>query len=170
MGVLSDLDKGGGAMAREIVDKKDIELNKVLEQFKDRKGSLIPALQATQEIYGYLPKEAMKKISEVLRVPFGEVFGVATFYAQFRLQPRGRNIVRVCTGTACYVSGGPSILETIQEELGISKGETTEDLRFTIEPVACLGACGLAPCMMVNDESFGRLTKGKVKKILAQFD
>lgn len=151
-------------------EQKDIQFKEMIRQYKDRKGALIPVLQAAQEIYGYLPEETMKEIAVSLNLPFSEIFGVATFYSQFKLQPRGRNVVRVCSGTACHVRGGPNILKALEEELGIKSGETTEDFRFTLEPVACLGACGLAPVMMVNDETFGRLTKNKIRKILDQFE
>lgn len=157
-------------MIEEITDHKAIKLNKILKELMQHKGSLIPALQATQQTYGYLPKDAMKKISTLFHVPFSEVFGVATFYAQFRLQPNGRYTIRVCSGTACHVRGGPRILEAVEEELGVKSGETTEDLRFTLEPVACLGACGLAPVMMIDDESYGRLTKDKIQEILDQYE
>nr|WP_281179241.1 NADH-quinone oxidoreductase subunit NuoE [Vulcanibacillus modesticaldus] len=151
------------------MDKKDIDLEKILNMYVGHNGSLIPILQATQEIYGYLPKEAMKKIANFLKLPYSEVYGVATFYAQFRLQPRGKHIIRVCSGTACHVRGGDNILKLIEEELGIKSGETTADLRFTIEPVACLGACGLAPVVMIDEQTFGRVTKDKISKLLDQF-
>lgn len=152
----------------DILDK-NLEFSKAIEQFKDKKGALIPLLQATQDIYGYLPKEAMETIAKSIGVPFSEVFGVATFYAQFCLEPRGKYVIRVCSGTACHVRGGPGVLGAVEEILGIKSGETTDDLLFTIEPVACLGACGLAPVMMVNDESYGRLTKEEIKKILSHY-
>lgn len=151
------------------MENKETDFIEMLDSYKDIKGALIPILQDTQAIYGYLPEAAMKKIAETLRIPFSEVFGVATFYSQFRLKPRGKYVIRACSGTACHVRGGPRVLDTIEEEIGIKSGETTDDLQFTIEPVACLGACGLAPVMMVNDESFGRLNKDKAKKILKQY-
>lgn len=151
-------------------EQKDIQFREMIQQYKDRKGALIPVLQAAQEIYGYLPEEVMKEIAVSLHLPFSEIFGVATFYSQFKLQPRGRNVIRVCSGTACHVRGGPGILQALEEELGIKSGETTVDFRFTLEPVACLGACGLAPVMMINDDTFGRLTKNKIRKILDQYE
>ncbi len=144
----------------------DIKFKKMMEDYKEHKGSLIPALQTTQEVYGYLPKEAMEYISQVLEIPFSEVFGVATFYAQFRLQPRGKHVIKVCSGTACHVRGGPHILKEVEKQLHIKSGETTNDNKFSIEPVACLGACGLAPVMMIDEETFGRLTKERVHQIL----
>jgi NADH-quinone oxidoreductase subunit E len=112
----------------------------------------------------------MKTISAELKIPTAEIYGVATFYAQFHLQPRGRYVIRVCRGTACHVRGSLKILEKVKEITGIGENETTEDLRFTIEPVACLGACGLAPVMVINDQTFGRLTPDKIQGILDQFE
>lgn len=154
----------------EVSDPKHEALEKVIAKWKGMKGALIPVLQECQNIYGYLPKEAMEYISQELKVPFSEIYGVATFYAQFHLKPRGRNIVRVCLGTACHVRGGAKIFDRVQKELGIGDGETTEDLRYTIESVACIGACGLAPVIMVNDETHGRLTPDQIPAILAQYE
>lgn len=154
----------------EVNDQKHEALEKVIVKWKGMKGALIPVLQECQNIYGYLPKDAMEYISRELKVPFSEIYGVATFYAQFHLKPRGKNIVRVCLGTACHVRGGAKIFERVQKELGIGDGETTEDLRYTIESVACIGACGLAPVIMVNDETHGRLTPDQIPAILAQYE
>ncbi|AVX21362.1 NADH-quinone oxidoreductase subunit E [Carboxydocella sporoproducens DSM 16521] len=151
-------------------DPKQEQLEQVLAHYAGQKGALIPVLQEAQEIYGYLPPEVLRRISEALNIPFAKVYGVVTFYAQFHLKPRGRNIIRVCLGTACHVRGGAKIFETIQNELNIKDGETTEDLRFTLESVACIGACGLAPVIMVNDDTHGRLTPDRVKEILAQYE
>lgn len=150
--------------------EKDISLDKVLAKYRETKGALIPVLQAAQEIYGYLPKEVLETIGKELKMPLSKIYGVVTFYAQFHLKPRGRYVIRVCQGTACHVRGGAKIFQEIQEILKIGDGETTEDLRFTLESVACLGACGLAPVMMVNDDTHGRLTKEAVAKILAQYE
>lgn len=154
----------------EVKDPKQEALEMVLDKWKGAKGALIPVLQECQNIYGYLPKEAMELISRELKVPFSELFGVATFYAQFKLKPRGRNIVRVCLGTACHVRGGAKIFDRVQKELGIVDGETTDDLRYTLESVACIGACGLAPVIMVNDETHGRLTPDMIPEILKQYE
>jgi len=151
-------------------DPKQEQLEQVLAHYAGQKGALIPVLQEAQEIYGYLPAEVLQRISQALNIPFAKVYGVVTFYAQFHLKPRGRNIIRVCLGTACHVRGGAKIFETIQNELNIKDGETTEDLRFTLESVACIGACGLAPVIMVNDDTHGCLTPDKVKEILAQYE
>lgn len=149
--------------------KQQLELEKVLAEFAGKKGGLIPVLQAAQGIYGYLPAEALKEISSRLQIPLSKVYGVVTFYAQFHLKPRGRNVVRVCLGTACHVRGGAKIAEAVTKAIGIKDGETTPDLRYTFESVACLGACGLAPVMMVNDETYGRLTPDKVAKLLEEY-
>lgn len=145
-------------------------LQKAFEKYRGAKGTLIPLLQEAQEIYGYLPKEVMELVSKEVKVPFSKTFGVATFYAQFHLKPRGRNIIRVCQGTACHVRGGARVFEGVQESLGIKKNETTEDLRYTLETVACIGACGLAPAMMVNDDTHGRLSPEKAAEILKQYE
>lgn len=145
------------------------KLDEVLAKYKGKKGALIPVLQGTQDIFGYLPADALKEISRVLNLPLSKIYGVVTFYAQFHLNPRGRNIIRVCLGTACHVRGGAKILEAVEKATGIKDGETTEDLRFTFESVACIGACGLAPVMMINDDTHGRLTPDKVAALLEQY-
>lgn len=145
-------------------------LQELFEQYRGYKGALIPMLQGAQEIYGYLPKEVLERIAKELGIPFSKVFGVATFYAQFHLKPRGRNIVRVCQGTACHVRGGAKILEAVKEHLGVESGETTDDLRFTLEPVACIGCCGLSPCMMVNEDTHGRLVPNAIPDILEKYE
>jgi len=142
----------------------------IVAPWKGKKGGLIPILQEIQGHFGYLPEEAMRTISTELKIPTAEVFGVATFYAQFHLSPRGRHVIRVCRGTACHVRGSLKILERVKELTGLQENETTDDLRFTLEPVACLGACGLAPVMVVDDQTFGRLTPDKVQGILDKFE
>ena len=149
--------------------KEAVELDKVLAKYAGKKGALIPVLQAAQDIYGYLPAEVLKEISAQLKIPLSKIYGVVTFYAQFHLNPRGRNIIRVCLGTACHVRGGAKISEAVTKAVGIKDGETTEDLRFTFESVACLGACGLAPVMMVNDDTHGRLTPDIVADLLERY-
>ena len=139
--------------------------------WKGRKGGVIPILQGVQHAFGYLPGEAMEVISEETKISLAELYGVATFYAQFHLSPRGRHIIRVCRGTACHVRGSLGILERVQSELGLTHEQvTTPDLRFTLEPVACIGACGLAPVIMIDDETHGRLTKDKVPDIIARYE
>ncbi len=145
------------------------KVEEIVASFPEKKGALIPALQAIQEEFGYLPRPALEVLAKSLRVPFSTVYGVATFYAQFHLEPRGKHIVRVCMGTACHVRGGKKLLETLERELGVEAGGTTEDLNFTLEEVACIGACGLAPAVMVDDETFGRLTPDKLTEVLDQY-
>lgn len=149
---------------------KQEALNKVFEKYRGTAGALIPVLQEAQEIYGYLPREVMQRISKELGIPFSKTFGVATFYAQFHLKPRGRNIIRVCQGTACHVRGAAKVFDAISQKLGVGRNETTQDLRYTLETVACLGACGLAPVMMVNDDTHGRLTPDKAAGILDKYE
>lgn len=149
---------------------KEAAMQKLFDQYRDYKGGLIPVLQEAQNIYGYLPKEVLQQIAKELRIPFSKVYGVCTFYAQFHLKPRGRNIIRVCLGTACHVRGGSKIFEAAQEALGVGQGGTTEDLKFTLETVACIGACGLSPCMMINDDTHGRLVPKQVAGIFESYE
>jgi NADH-quinone oxidoreductase subunit E len=132
-------------------------------------SSVIPALQRAQDVYGYLPKSVLAKIAEGLGVPWARVYGVATFYAQFRFEPRGRHIIRVCRGTACHVAGVTGIIEAIKQALGIEDGQTTDDLLFTLQTVACLGTCSLAPVMLIDDTYHGRLTPRKAVSILERY-
>ena len=145
-------------------------LCEIFGDYKAKEKYLIPILQDAQEEYGYLPKDVLREISSFLGLSFSQVYGVATFYSQFHLEPRGENIIRVCMGTACHVRGGEKILEKIQDELGVEDGETTDDLEFTLESVACIGACGLAPVIMINDDTHGRLTPEQVPNILSEYE
>lgn len=140
----------------------------VLDELAKVKGSLITILQKTQDIYGYLPKEAIEYISEQTGIAESEIMGVATFYTQFRLEPVGKYLIMLCQGTACHVNSSELILQTIQEELGITDGETTEDGLFSLKCVACLGCCSLSPVMMINEDTYGSLTSDKTKKILKE--
>lgn len=142
-------------------------LVKILRRHRDEEGSLVPVLQEIQRHFGYIDRQHMAYVARELRRPLSEVFGVASFYAQFYLSPRGENMVRVCLGTACHVRGGQEILAAFGRILGIGPGGTTPDRKFSLERVACLGACGLAPVAMINQETFGRLTPEKVAAILA---
>lgn len=144
-------------------------LKEILENFDKKERNLIPVLQRAQETYGYLPKEVLVEVGNQLGLSFVEVYGVVTFYSQFHLEPRGENVIRVCMGTACHVRGGDQILEKIKSQLKINDGETTEDLQFTLETVACIGACGLAPVIMINDETHGRLKPKDIPEILAPY-
>ncbi|TET55036.1 MAG: NADH-quinone oxidoreductase subunit NuoE [Actinobacteria bacterium] len=151
-------------MTTKVIDNK--QTKKILEKFEGKKGSLIPILQAVQEKYGYLPEDILRQVSTKTGIPTSQIFGVTTFYAQFRLQPRGKHTVRVCHGTACHVSGAEQLSEAIEFELGIKDKETTEDRLFTLESVACLGCCSLAPVMVVGEHTYGRCSPDKAAKIL----
>ncbi|MGN0555035.1 MAG: NADH-quinone oxidoreductase subunit NuoE [Candidatus Fimenecus sp.] len=149
--------------------KSDLSLlEPVLAQYADTKGSLITILQHAQEIYGYLPQDVIRHISERTGVKPAKIMGVATFYTQFRLQPVGKYLIMLCKGTACHVNGSDLIEKTITEALGIRDGETTEDGLFTLKNVACLGCCSLSPVMMINEETYGSLTPEKTRAILAE--
>lgn len=141
--------------AEPLVDLPRLE--RILDQFAGQPGSLIPILQRTQDLYGYLPRAAIRRIAQRTRIPLSRIHGVATFYAQFHLQRRGRHLVRVCDGTACHVRGAGKSLEALQHAVGIAPGETTPDYQLTLEVVYCLGSCGLSPVALVNDQVCGRL-------------
>ena len=141
-------------------------LNDVLAKYADVKGSLISILQKTQEIYGYIPIDAVYHIAERTGSTPAKVLGVATFYSQFRFQAVGKYLIMICKGTACYVNGAERIIEAVQEELGIGDNQTTADGLFSLSLVSCLGCCSLAPVMMINEDTYGSLTPDKVKKIL----
>jgi NADH-quinone oxidoreductase subunit E len=141
-------------------------VDEILASYIGEKAELIPILQQVQQAFGYLPEEAMSRIADFVDVPECTVFGTATFYTQFKFVPIGRNVIKVCRGTGCYVRGAPRILEEIEKVLGIKDGETTPDMEYTLETVACFGSCALAPVMVVNDRVYGRLTASKAKEIL----
>lgn len=143
-------------------------LDGVLSEYAEVKGSLITILQHTQEIYGYLPKEAIELISEKTGIATSEIMGVGTFYTQFRFEPVGKYLIMLCQGTACHVNSSELILQTIKDELGIDDGQTTKDGLFSLKCVACLGCCSLSPVMMVNEDTYGSLTPDKTKKILKE--
>jgi NADH:ubiquinone oxidoreductase subunit E len=145
------------------------KLQQVIDRYKDEKGALIPVLQQAQEIFGYLPLKVQEYISEGMNVSLQEVYGVSTFYAQFTLEPQGEHNIGLCMGTACYVKGAKLILEKVQEELGIKVGQTTGDRKFTLNATRCLGACGLAPVMMIDEDVYGRLTPDRVPEILNKY-
>lgn len=134
------------------------------------KEALIPLLQQVQGTLGYVPEEAVHVISDKSGVPASEVFGVLTFYAQFRLVPQGRNIIRVCRGTACHVRGGSAVRRALEKRLGIQAGETTEDMEYSLETVACIGACALAPTMTINEQVYGQMSTKKVDEILDGYE
>lgn len=141
-------------------------LDPIIEKYKGKKGSLIPLLQGTQDLYGYIPNEAFIKLSEDTGLELSEMYGVATFYAQFRLSPVGKHIVKVCHGTACHVQNAKVISDALKDALKVEDGGTTDDGLITLESVACLGCCSLAPVMMVGDETYGKLTGSQSVKIV----
>ncbi len=145
------------------------QLQTVFASFKGEKNELIPVLQDVQEELGFLPEEAMKAVARFVRVPESKVFGVATFYARFHLKPRGRHIVRLCCGTACHVRGAKKVADKVKDLLKVGVGETTEDKKYTYEEVACIGACGLAPVMTIDEKTFGKLDPDKTKGIIESF-
>ena len=145
------------------------QLDAFLQERKDEPGALMPVLQKAQEIYGYLPREVQIMVAEGLGVPLEEVYGVSTFYAQFTLTPKGQYRISVCLGTACYVKGSGNVLDEISKQLGIQAGECTPDGKFSLDACRCIGACGLAPVMTVNEDVYGRLVPEDVAKILASY-
>lgn len=145
------------------------QLDDIIDQYIDKDGALIPILQSVQNLFGYLPEAALKKISRRLNKPYSEVAGVVGFYSFFSTVPKGENTVRVCLGTACYVRGGKDVLKALTEELKINVGETTDDRKFSLEVGRCFGACGLAPVIMINDEVFQKVKPTKVGEILNSF-
>lgn len=157
------------ALTKEQIAAKYAELEAYISENKDMDGALIPVMQKAQELFGYLSLETMELISERLDVPVAEIYGVATFYALFSLTPKGEYVISVCTGTACYVKGAQLVLDEVKNQLGIGSGETTPDGKFSIQDTRCLGCCGLAPVMMINNDVYGRLEPADVKDILAKY-
>ena len=151
------------------VDEKEKQLHEVIEKYKDTRGALIPVLHEAQEIYGYLPLKVQKIISEGLHIPLTETYGVVTFYAQFSLKPKGKYKIQVCMGTACYVKGSGSILDKLKEKLGIDVEDCTEDGKFSLHACRCIGACGLAPVIMINDDVYGKLVPDDIEKIIDKY-
>jgi NADH-quinone oxidoreductase subunit E len=141
-------------------------LDHLIEKYKGKKGNLIPLLQGTQNIFGYLPRVAFEKIAGETGLELSDMYGVATFYAQFRLKPVGKNIIKVCHGTACHVQNANTISDALEDALKIKDGETTEDGFFTLESVACLGCCSLAPVMMIGENTYGKLTGTEAVRIV----
>ncbi len=151
------------------VDTKAQELRKIIEKHKGTKGALIPVLHEAQNLYGYLPMQVQKKISEGLNISLAEIYGVVTFYTQFSLNPKGKYKVQICLGTACYVKGSGKIYEELKKELDLENDGTTEDNLFSLEACRCIGACGLAPVMMINDDVYGRLVPEDVPIIIQKY-
>lgn len=142
------------------------QLRTILQKYEKNEASLIPVLQEIQGVYSYLPKTALDEIARFLKIPLSHIYGVVTFYAQFYLERRGKNIIKICRGTACHIRGGRRVKESAEKFLNIKEGETTPDYKFTLETAACLGTCFLAPVMMVNNNYYGRLNEQKIKNIL----
>ena len=149
--------------------EQEAKLDALIEEHKGTKGALMPVLQGAQSIYGYLPIEVQNHIALKMGVPLAEVYGVATFYSQFVLNPKGQVAIAVCLGTACYVKGSGDILNKITEKLGVGVGQTSPDGKYSVDATRCIGACGLAPVLTINDEVFGRLVTADVEKILEPY-
>lgn len=145
------------------------QLKEIINDYKKVEGALIPVLQLAQGLFGYLPEEALKMISEELSIPYSEVTGVVSFYSFFSTNPRGKHVIRVCLGTACYVRGGKDILDALKKALKVDVGQTTEDRLFTLDVGRCFGACGLAPVVMVDDETYQRVKPAKIQELLAPY-
>ena len=156
-------------MSFEGTKEQEKALRAVIEKHKNERGCLMPVLHEAQEIYGYLPSEVQTIIAEELDIPLAEVYGVATFYSRFSLNPKGKHRISVCLGTACYVKGADKVLAEVEKELKITCGECTPDRAFSLDSCRCVGACGLAPVMMVDEEVYGRLTAKDVADILAKY-
>ena len=149
--------------------EQEAKLKEIIARHKDQPGAIMPCLQEAQEVYGYLPVEVQTMIAEGLGVSLEEVFGVSTFYSQFSLTPKGKYNVSICLGTACYVKGAAAVLNAVEQKLGIVPGAITPDGKFSLTACRCIGACGLAPVMTINDEVYGRLTPDEVDSILAKY-
>ncbi|MCX7773741.1 MAG: NADH-quinone oxidoreductase subunit NuoE [Clostridia bacterium] len=150
-------------------DNKAEELDKIIAKYKDTRGALIPVLHEAQEVYGYLPMSVQKRIAEGLGVSLADVYGVVTFYTQFSLNPKGKYKINVCLGTACYVKGAGQIFDKISEILKIKSGECTQDKVFSLDACRCVGACGLAPVIMINEDVYGRLTADEIPAIIQKY-
>ncbi len=156
--------------AKNEVQEKDIaKLKEIVMSYRSEQGALMSVLHKTQDLFGYIPYEAQVVISEILDIPISEIYGVITFYAHFTLTPVGEHKICLCMGTACYVKGSGKVLDTIERDLGIKAGETTEDGKFTIEATRCIGACGLAPVMSVNKDVHGRLDNEQALKVIESY-
>lgn len=159
----------GSSLPFDGTPEQEARLRAKLDELKNKQGALMPAMQYAQELYGYLPFEVQSIIAEELNVPLSEVYGVATFYSQFSLYPKGKYQIGICLGTACYVNGSQAVYEKLQQLLGISSGECTEDKLFSLDATRCVGCCGMAPVMTVNGEVYGKVTPDAVEAILAKY-
>ena len=160
--------KKAGVLFQDTPEQRE-KLMEIIASHKDQPGALMPVLQQAQEVYGYLPIEVQTTIAEGLDIPLEEVYGVVTFYSQFSLYPKGQYKISVCLGTACYVKGSGDIYDKLSRSLGIKGGECTPDGKFSLEACRCIGACGLAPVMTINDDVYGRLTGDELDEILAKY-
>ena len=155
------------------MDDKGIDvglLEPILLEYQDQKGAVIPILQRAQEIYGYLPVEAMNEIAKKSGLSISKLYGVATFYAQFNLEPRGRHIIHVCDGTACHVSGAPKLVQAVEEEFNLEAGGSDPDYQYTLEIVYCLGSCGLAPIALIDEQVYGNTTSDSLVKQIKELE
>ena len=157
-------------VTKEITPEEWEKVDQIITAYKDKPGSLIPVLQQVQEVCGFLPEEVQNRVAEGLNTHPSHVYGVVTFYSFFTTVPRGRNVVRLCMGTACYVQGNNKMLAKLKQHLGLDVDETSEDLRYTFETVRCLGACGLAPVMVINKDTHGLLETEKAKEIINDYE
>ncbi|MCX5832267.1 MAG: NAD(P)H-dependent oxidoreductase subunit E [Deltaproteobacteria bacterium] len=157
-------------LLKEFTPEQVTKLDGIIEKFKGKPGGLIPVLEEAQVALEFIPLSVQKRIASGLNLPLSRVYGVVTFYSFFTMTPRGKHTVRVCLGTACYVRGGKALTDALEKQFGIKQGETTADRMFTLESVRCLGACGLGPVVVVDDDVHGRLKPGKVKEVLSQYD
>lgn len=159
-----------GELLKEFTAEQVAKLEEIIVKHKGKPGGLIPVLEEAQVVLEYLPVSVQKRIAKGLSLPFSRVYGVVTFYSFFTMTPRGRHTVRVCLGTACYVRGGKALADAIKKEYGVEEGETTPDRRFTYESVRCLGACGLGPVVVVDNDVHGRMKPSKLKDVLSQYN
>ncbi|HHT94624.1 MAG TPA: NADH-quinone oxidoreductase subunit NuoE [Clostridia bacterium] len=151
------------------LDENQKKLQEVFDKYKDTQGALIPVLHEAQEIYGYLPLSVQEAVADALEIPLSEVYGVVTFYTHFSLYPKGKYKIQICLGTACYVKGANNILEELKKQLGIDVGQSTKDGKFSLDACRCVGACGIAPVMMINDDVYGSLAVSDVADILKKY-
>lgn len=150
-------------------DPRFEKLDEIIAKHKNQKGALIPVLHEAQRLFGYLPLHVQKRIADGMDIQLSEIYGVVTFYTQFSLNPKGKHVIQLCMGTACYVKGAGDVLDELKAELGITVGQCTPDGLFSLEACRCIGACGLAPVMMINDDVHGRLTPDSIKKIIKKY-
>jgi NADH:ubiquinone oxidoreductase subunit E len=155
---------------REITEEMWTQIDEIIDRYRERPGALIPVLEECQNVSGYLPLEVQDRVSQGLGIPGSTVYGVVTFYSFFTMVPRGRHTIKVCLGTACYVRGGKDNLDFLEQELGVEVKGTTEDLRFSLDSVRCLGACGMAPAMVVDNDTYAQVAKRNIREILGRYE